>query len=62
MGLFRSNNPDVQALRAADNNLHNHSRAEKKAGVRDETPEFVELNAAANQAAAKVSRWRGGTK
>lgn len=62
MALFRSSNPDIEALRTADANLHNHGRAEKKAGIRDETPEFRELNAAANQAAAKVSRWRGGTK
>lgn len=53
---------DIAALRAADAALHANQRKEEKAGIRHETPEYQRLNAAANEAAAKVSRWRGGTK
>ncbi|MFF7335425.1 hypothetical protein [Streptomyces sp. NPDC008150] len=53
---------DIAALRAADTALHNHSRQEHAAGIHDETPEYQRLNTAANQAAAKVSPWRGGTR
>lgn len=65
MGLF-SKSPEEKAaiadLRSADAALHANQRREEKAGVRDETPEYQRLNATANDAAAKVSRWRGGTK
>jgi hypothetical protein len=65
MGLF-SKDPeekaDIAALRDADAALHANQRKEQKAGIRDETPEYLRLNAVANEAAAKVSRWRGGTK
>jgi hypothetical protein len=65
MGLF-SKSPEEKAaiaeLRAADAKLHANQRKEEKAGIRDETPEYQRLNRAANEAAAKVSRWHGGTK
>lgn len=65
MGLF-SKTPqekaDIAALRDADAALHANQRKEEKAGIREETPEYLRLNAAANEAAAKVSRWHGGTK
>lgn len=53
---------NVKALRQADAALHANQRREEAAGIREETPEYQRLNAAANEAAAKVSRWRGGTK
>lgn len=55
-------NDDVKALRAADRALNENTDRERKAGIRHETPEYHRLNAEANQAASKVSRWRGGTK
>lgn len=65
MGLF-SKSPEektaVQNLRAADKALNANSDRERKAGIRDETPEYQRLNAAANEAAAHVSWWHGGTK
>lgn len=61
MSLFRSD-PDVQALRDADAALHANQRAEQAAGIDYETAEYQQLNATANEAAAKVSRWRGGTR
>ncbi|GAA2199888.1 hypothetical protein [Streptomyces bangladeshensis] len=65
MGLFRKTPEEKAAiaeLRAADAALHANQRKEEKAGIRHETPEYQRLNAAANEAAAKVSRWHGGTK
>ena len=53
---------NVQKLRDADAALHANSAKEKKAGIRDESPEYQRLNGAANKAASKVSRWRGGTR
>lgn len=53
---------NVKALRQADAALHANQRAEEAAGIREETPKYQRLNGAANQAAAKVSRWRGGTR
>jgi DNA-binding GntR family transcriptional regulator len=47
-----------EASKKADAALHENQRKEKKAGVRDETPEYLRLNAAANEAAAKASWWR----
>lgn len=51
---------NVQALRDADAALHANQRQEEAAGIDYETPEYLRLNGAANEAAAKVSRWRGG--
>ncbi|MFI1928327.1 hypothetical protein [Streptomyces sp. NPDC020377] len=65
MALFKKTpqeKADIAALRAADAKLHANQRREEKAGIREETPEYLRLNTAANEAAAKVSRWRGGTK
>ena len=49
---------DVQASKAADKALNDNSAREKAAGIRDETPEYLELNAKANDAAAKLPTWR----
>lgn len=65
MGLFKKTpqeNADIAALRQADAALHANQRREEKAGIREETPEYQRLNRAANDAAAKVSTWHGGTK
>lgn len=65
MGLFKKTaeeKADIASLRAADAALHANQRKEEKAGIRHETPEYQRLNGAANEAAAKVSRWHGGTK
>ncbi|MFD5795623.1 hypothetical protein ACFWIO_19195 [Streptomyces diastatochromogenes] len=53
---------NVQALRDADAALHANQREEEAAGIRHETPEYLRLNGAANKAADKVSRWRGGNR
>ena len=65
MGLFKKTpeeKADIAALCQADAALHANQRREQAAGITDETPEYLRLNAAANEAAAKVSRWRGGTR
>lgn len=65
MGLFSKTPAEKAAIaemKAADKALNANSTREFKAGIRDETPEYQRLNAAANEKAAKVSRWRGGTK
>ncbi|MBT2430570.1 hypothetical protein J7F02_34610 [Streptomyces sp. ISL-112] len=65
MGLFRRTADEKQAaadMKAADKALNDNSDREFRAGVRDETPEYQRLNSAANEAAAKVSWWHGGTK
>lgn len=65
MGLF-SKSPEEKAaiaeMKAADKALNDNSDREFKAGIRHETPKYQELNAKANEAAAQVSWWRGGTK
>lgn len=45
---------DVKASRAADAALHETGAREKAAGIRDVTDEYLELNAAANAASAKL--------
>ena len=65
MGLFRKTDEEKTAIaemKAADKALNANSDRERKAGIRHETPEYQRLNTAANQAAAKVSFWHGGTK
>ena len=47
---------NVQALRQADAALHAHHTTDEN------DPQYQQLNTTANQAAAKVSRWRGGTR
>ncbi|MEE4419543.1 hypothetical protein [Streptomyces bugieae] len=49
-------------MKAADKALNENSDRERRAGIRHETPEYHRLNRAANEAAAKVSWLRGGTK
>lgn len=65
MGLFKKTAEEKAAIadmKAADRALNDNSDRERRAGIRDETPEYQRLNAAANEAAAKVSFWHGGTK
>jgi hypothetical protein len=65
MGLFKKTAEEkaaVAAMKEADRRLNENSDRERRAGVRDETPEYQRLNGAANEAAAKVSFWHGGTK
>lgn len=52
----------IADMKAADKALHENSDREYRAGIREETPEYLRLNRAANEAASKVSRLRGGTK
>lgn len=53
---------NIKALREADAALHANQRREEAAGIRHETDEYLRLNGAANEAADKVSRWRGGNR
>lgn len=65
MGVFRKSDEEKAAIadmHDADRTLNENSDRERKAGIRDETPEYHRLNDAANEAAAKVSFWHGGTK
>jgi hypothetical protein len=65
MGLFKKTAEEkaaIRELRTADAALHAHQRREEAAGIREETPEYQRLNRTANDAAAKVSWWHGGTK
>jgi hypothetical protein len=49
---------DVKASKAADRALNESSDRDRRAGIHDETPEYLELNAAAVAAAAKLPRHR----
>lgn len=64
MGIF-SKSPEQKAavadMKAADKALNENSRREREAGIDYETPEYQRLNAAANEAAAQVPFWHGGT-
>lgn len=65
MGLFKKTaeeKANVAAMREADRRLNENSDRERRAGIRHETPEYQRLNKAANDAAAKVPFWQGGTK
>ena len=65
MGVFKKTADEKAAIaemKAADRRLNENSDRERRAGIRDETPEYQRLNRAANEAAAKVSFWHGGTK
>jgi hypothetical protein len=65
MGLFKKTaeeKANVADMKAADRALNANSDRERKAGITEETPEYQRLNGAANEAAAKVSFWHGGTK
>jgi len=52
----------IAAMRDADRRLNENSDRERRAGIRHETPEYQRLNREANEAAAKVPFWHGGTK
>ncbi|WP_328336777.1 hypothetical protein [Streptomyces violaceus] len=65
MGVFKKTAAEKAAIaemKAADRRLNENSDREFAAGIRHETPEYQRLNAAANEAAAKVPFWQGGTK
>jgi hypothetical protein len=66
MGMFGRKTPEektaIANLLAADKELHANQRREEAAGITEETTEYLRLNKAANEAASKVSYWRGGTK
>jgi hypothetical protein len=65
MGLFKKTPEEraaIDQMKAADAALNDNSDREKASGITEETPEYQRLNRAANDAAAKVSRWHGGTK
>lgn len=47
-----------EASRNADAALHANQRREMAAGIREETPEYLRLNDAANEAAKHASWWR----
>lgn len=47
-----------EASKKADAALHANQKKEEAAGIDWETPEYVRLNTAANEAAAKASWWR----
>ena len=65
MGLF-SRTPEEKAaiadMKAADAALDSYGKRARKSGIDHDTPENQQLRANANQAAANVSFWRGGTK
>jgi hypothetical protein len=65
MGLFKKTAEEKSAIaemKAADKALNENSDREHRAGIRHETPTYQRLNAAANEAAEKVSWWHGGTR
>ncbi|WP_369274497.1 hypothetical protein AB5J55_35270 [Streptomyces sp. R11] len=65
MGLFKKSDEEKAAvadMKAADRRLNQNSDRERKSGIRHETPEYQRLNGEANEAAAKVSFWHGGTR
>lgn len=65
MGVFRKSPAEKQAIadmKAADRALNDNTDRESRAGIFDETPDYQRLNAAANDAASKVSWWHGGTR
>lgn len=65
MGLFKKTAEEKTAiteLKAADKALNDNSDRERKAGIDWETDEYQRLNGIANEKAAKVSRWHGGTQ
>jgi hypothetical protein len=65
MGLFKKTAAEkaaVQKMRDADRKLNANSDRERAVGIDWETPEYQRLNREANEAAAKVSFWHGGTK
>lgn len=65
MSLFKKTHEEraaIAEMKTADQALHENSEREQKAGIDYETPEYQRLNDAANEKAAKVSFWHGGTR
>ncbi|MDG9701685.1 hypothetical protein [Streptomyces sp. DH37] len=65
MGLFKPTPEEkaaIQRMKDADRALHENSERERRAGIDYETPEYQRLNAAANEAAAKVPFRFGGPR
>lgn len=52
----------IKTMKAADAALDANGAKERAAGVDYSTPAHQQLSGAANEAAAKVSWWHGGTK
>lgn len=52
----------IREMREADRALNENSARERKAGIRDETDEYLRLNQIANEKARLVPRIFGGTK
>ncbi|MGQ4513664.1 hypothetical protein [Streptomyces sp. DW26H14] len=52
----------IRRMKAADAALHANSERERKAGIHEETPEYLRLNRIANEAADQVPWIFGGTK
>lgn len=52
----------IQRMKDADRALRENGERERAAGIREETPEYLRLNRVANEAAAQVPFWHGGTK
>lgn len=50
------------AMKAADRRLWANTAIEERAGIHTETPTYQRLNQAANDAAANVPWWLGGTR
>lgn len=57
MGLF-SKKPTVDAHKAALKDLHDNQRAEKKAGIREETDTYLALNQRVHDTEQRVPWWR----
>lgn len=65
MSVFRptaEEKADIATLKEAQRRLDENSARERRVGIRDETPEYVRLNHQVEEAAKKVSRWRGGLR
>ena len=50
----------IKEMKEADRKLHENSEKERKAGIRHETPEYLRLNAIANEKARRVPSIFGG--
>lgn len=62
---FRKTAEEKQAIanmKAADAALDSYGKQARKSGITHDTPENQQLRADANEAAAKVGFWGGGTK
>ena len=54
----RKSSPEVETYKAAKKALHDNQRAEKKAGIREETDTYVALNGAVLDAEKNVPWYR----